>query len=79
MSADKAAEDPRIARIGARVKWLRIRAGFTSYETFALTHDFDRKQYWRMEKGHNLTLQTLLRLVDIHGITLGEFFGDLGT
>ncbi len=70
--------DVRIEKIASKIKTLRIEKGFQSYEKFALDHDFDRKQYWRIEKGHNITLQTLLRILDIHKITLPDFFRDLG-
>jgi transcriptional regulator with XRE-family HTH domain len=60
--------------IGKRIKQLRLEANYTSYETFAIENGFARKNYWRMEKGKNFTIDTLLRLVNIHNITLEEFF-----
>ncbi len=33
------------------LKRMRIEAGYTSYENFAVEHDLDRKHYWMMEKG----------------------------
>lgn len=53
---------------------LRKLKGYTSYESFAFDHDFPRAQYWRVENGkHNLTLVTLSKLLDIHGLTVPEF------
>ena len=69
--------DPRIARIAAKLKQLRIGAGYTSHETFAWDHDINRIQYWRIEKGSNITLKTLLAVLDIHKISLADFFKDL--
>ena len=63
-----------IGRVGAKLKELRIKAGYTSYETFANDHNIDRKQYWRIENGSNITLRSLLRILHLHNKTLKEFF-----
>jgi hypothetical protein len=55
-------------------KYLRILSGFTSYESFAFTTNFPRAQYWRVETGKfNLTLGTLGKLLEIHGLTMFDF------
>lgn len=64
--------------IGNRIKELRIQAGYTSYETFATDNNMPRKNYWRLENGNNFTMNTLLKITNIHNITLEEFFKDLG-
>lgn len=54
---------------------LRVKNGYKSYESFALENDLSRMQYWRIEKGKtNLTIKSLKRILDIHGITVEEFF-----
>ena len=63
-------------QIGEKLKAIRIAKGFTSYENFALENNIDRKQYWRIEKGHNLTLKSLIKILDIHGLSLKSFFND---
>lgn len=63
--------------IGNRIKQLRKKAGYTSYETFATDNGLPRKNYWRVENGNNFTINTLLRLSEIHQITLEEFFKDI--
>ncbi|MEX1193419.1 MAG: helix-turn-helix transcriptional regulator [Brumimicrobium sp.] len=63
--------------VGKRIKALRLKSGYTSYETFALENDLDRKQYWRAEKGSNLTLKTLYTIIKIHHISMEEFFQNL--
>ncbi len=68
--------DPRLERIGLRIKQLRIDKGYSSAEIFAYEHGLNRVSYWRMEKGCNITLTSLLRILDIHQITLQEFFSD---
>lgn len=70
-------QEKRIKQIGERIKDLRIRSGYTSYETFATDHDLPRKNYWRLETGYNFNITTLLRILEIHKMTLDEFFKDL--
>ncbi len=67
----------RIEAIASRIKELRKAAGYTSYESFALKFDLDRKHYWRMESGQNISMKSLFRLLDIHKITVQEFFKDI--
>jgi len=68
--------DERIEQIGNKLKELRKAKGYTSYETFAWDNDLPRMQYWRMEKGTNFTIQNFLKILDVHQITLEEFFED---
>ena len=69
--------DKRIQKIGDKLKKLRIAEGYSSYENFAFEHDINRVQYWRMEKGQNFTMNSLIKILDIHGLTLEEFFKGL--
>ena len=65
----------RIRKIGERVKELRIKKGYTSYETFAFEHELPRVQYGRLERGAaNFKMASLLRVLDIHKVTLEDFF-----
>jgi predicted transcriptional regulator len=66
--------DKRVLQIADRIKQLRIEKGYISHEFFAWEHNIPRVQYWRMEKGTNFTIRTLLRILDAHKITLEEFF-----
>ena len=66
--------DPRLLQIAAKLKQLRQQAGYTSAEAFAFDHDLPRVGYGRHEKGSNLTLKSLLRLLDIHQVSLADFF-----
>lgn len=67
-------EDQRMVKISQRLRQLRMEKGYSSAEIFAYEHDLNRSSYWRMEKGYNMTVQSLLRILDIHGLTLKEFF-----
>ena len=64
-------------RVGERIRALRLKSGYSSYESFAIENDLDRKQYWRAEKGSNLTLKTLHTITKIHNISMEEFFQNL--
>ena len=74
--ADGMPLDPRLVAIGQRIKALRIAKGYNSAEIFAYEHDLNRVSYWRMERGCNMTLSSLLRILDIHQLSLHEFFED---
>lgn len=69
--------DTIILQIAEKIKALRKEKGFKSYETFAFEYDINRVQYWRIEKGNNITLKTLIKILAIHNLTLNEFFKDL--
>jgi transcriptional regulator with XRE-family HTH domain len=69
-------DSDQIKKIAQKIKQLRINKGYKSYETFALDHELDRKQYWRIENGSNITLATLLKVLKIHRISLKRFFSD---
>ena len=64
-----------LKEIGERLKLLRQKKGYTSYESFAIDNDLSRMQYWRIEKGlSNITIKSLTRILKIHNITIEDFF-----
>ena len=67
----------RVKQIGEKLKKLRIKAKYVSAEIFAYDHELNRVQYWRMEKGANFTMNSLIAVLDIHKITLEDFFDGL--
>ena len=69
--------DEWIVLISKKLKELRKDSGYTSYETFALDHGLDRKQYWRVENGSNITIKTLVKVLDIHKKDLTVFFKEI--
>lgn len=69
--------DPRLLQIAAKLRQLRIAAGYSSYEAFAFDHELPRVSYGKHEKGSNITMKSLLRLLDIHKVTLAQFFSNL--
>jgi hypothetical protein len=74
---DKKKVNKRILKIGEKLKKMRIEKGYKSYEPFAFDNEIGRHQYWRIEKGANFTMETLLKILDVHKITLEEFFKGL--
>ena len=66
--------DPRIKEIAKHIKYLREKAGYTNYENFAWEHEIGRMQYWNIEKGSNITLTTLFKILDAHKLSMAEFF-----
>ncbi len=72
-----AAADPRLKQIAQKLKQLRLAKGYSSYEAFAFDHDLPRVGYGRHEQGSNLTLKSLLRLLDIHQVSLADFFAEM--
>lgn len=60
--------------IGARIKQLRIEAGYTSQETFAYDAELPRALYGRYEKGSNLTVYSLFKILKFHNISFEDFF-----
>ena len=66
--------DKRVHKIGDKLKKMRLDKGFTSYENFAWDNGLPRVQYWRMESGVNFRIETLLKVLDVHEITLEDFF-----
>jgi hypothetical protein len=63
-----------LLKIGSTIKLLRVKAGYTSYEQFAWDNEISRVQYWKMEKGTNITLVSLLKVLEAHQISLLDFF-----
>ncbi len=64
-----------LLNIGVKLAQLRKKSGYKSYESFAVDHNLSRMQYWRIEKGKtNLTIKSLSRILDIHKISVEEFF-----
>jgi len=72
---DTLAEEYR-KKLGARIKQLRIKAGYSSYEFFAYDHNFSRAQWGRYENGQNLKFGSLVKVVRALGVSLPEFFSE---
>jgi transcriptional regulator with XRE-family HTH domain len=63
-----------LKKLGERIKDLRIKAGYTSHEKFALDANIGRGQYWKYEQGVNLNFLSLIKILNFHKITIEDFF-----
>jgi transcriptional regulator with XRE-family HTH domain len=62
--------------LGLRIKELRKKKGYTSYETFANEHDIHRVQWGRYELGQDLYFSTLVKVIKVLNVTIEEFFSE---
>ena len=65
-----------LKKLGARIKQLRVNAGYTNYETFSYEAGISRGQYGIYEQGKNITVVSLLKIIKFHKITFEEFFAE---
>jgi transcriptional regulator with XRE-family HTH domain len=65
-----------LIQLGLRLKELRKLKGFTNYEQFAYTYNLGRAQYGRYEAGQNISMKTLFKIIEIHQLTIAEFFSE---
>lgn len=70
-------QDKRLAELGKHIKNLRIKAGYTSYENFAIKHEINRMTFYRIEAGSNVNYATLLKVIDGLDMTVENFFKGL--
>lgn len=63
-----------IELIAQRIRTLRKERGYTNQEHFAYEIDIARAQYGRYERGIDLKISSLSKILFAHGITLQEFF-----
>ncbi|MEO7215559.1 helix-turn-helix transcriptional regulator [Mucilaginibacter sp.] len=61
-------------KVSARIKELRIAKGYSNYEHFAFKFGFSRSQIARYEKGEDLRLSTLVRILVALEVSPKEFF-----
>lgn len=69
-------EKIELRKFGNRLKELRKSKGFTNYEQFAYTYNINRVQYGRYENGANISLTTLIKILNFHNMTLDQFFDE---
>lgn len=63
-----------LEKMGARLKELRIAKGYSNYEQFAYDHNIPRAQYGRYERGQDLRISSLLKVLRALEVTPSEFF-----
>jgi transcriptional regulator with XRE-family HTH domain len=65
-----------ITAMGKRMQQLRKESGYTNYELFAFENELPRAQYGRYERGQDLKISSLLKVIRGYGISIQEFFGE---
>ena len=75
-AAKPASGKARLKKLGERIRQLRIKKGYTSYEYFAYEHNLPRSQFGRYERGEDLKYSSLLKILDAFDMTVEEFFSE---
>ena len=75
-SVESFSTEEGLKRLGERIKQLRLKKGYTSYEQFAYEHNISRAQFGRYERGEDLRFSSLLKILHALNISLEEFFGE---
>jgi transcriptional regulator with XRE-family HTH domain len=65
-----------LKKLANRIKSLRIRKGYSNYESFAFDKDIPRAQYGRYEQGQDLRYTSLIKVINALGVTIEEFFSE---
>ncbi len=68
--------DIELLKLGKRIKQLRVKKGYTSYEYFAYENNISRAQFGRYENGEDLRYSSLIRVVKAFDISMEEFFSE---
>jgi transcriptional regulator with XRE-family HTH domain len=66
----------QLKKIGERLRALRKENGYTNYELFAFDNEIARAQYGRYEKGSDLKISSLLKVLKALNISLTDFFNE---
>ena len=69
----------QLKSIGRHLREIRKEKGYSSAEIFAYENSLNRVSYWRIENGQNFTMKMLLKILDIHGMSLEEFFSSIAS
>lgn len=62
--------------IAKRLKEIRIKKGYTNYEYLAYELGMSRSLYGTYENGANITIVTLVRILEHLDVSLEEFFNE---
>lgn len=68
--------DKALRNLGARIKDLRQKQGYSSSEQFAFEHEIARTQFSRYENGEDLRFSSLVKVINAFGISIDEFFSE---
>lgn len=65
--------------MGEALRNQRQKGGYTSLETFANDIGMDSALYGRYERGENIKIISLARLLSHHNVEVQEYFNQVGT
>lgn len=68
--------DRQLKQLGKRIRAVRKEKGYSNYEQFAFQNDFNRSSYSRFERGEDMRVSSLLKVLDAFDISLEEFFSE---
>jgi transcriptional regulator with XRE-family HTH domain len=69
-------ETAALELISRRLKEVRLEKGHTSYENLAYEMGISRSQYGAYERGQNMTITTLAKILAMLDVSFEEFFKD---
>jgi len=64
----------KLKRLGKRIRHFRKAKGYSNYDIFCFKHGFARSSYSRMERGENLRMSSLFKVLDALEVSLKDFF-----
>jgi transcriptional regulator with XRE-family HTH domain len=67
----------RLGALGKKLQEVRREKGYKNYETFAFENEIPRTQYGRYERGQDLKVSSLLKVLNALDVTASEFFKSL--
>lgn len=73
---DVLSDEEQLQRLGARIRQLRLKLGYTNYEHFAYEHNISRAQFGCYEQGQDLRFSTLVKIVSAFGMNMKELFSE---
>jgi transcriptional regulator with XRE-family HTH domain len=76
MKSKDAKGEEQLKKLAKRIRSLRLKNGYSSYETFAYEHNISRAQFGRYEKGQDIKYSTLIKVIEALGMTPKEFFSE---
>lgn len=82
MNKEKVLEDYQVKQmkeLSSALKRLRIERGYSNYDILAYDMGMSRSQYGAYENGQNLTLATLMKILNHFNMTIFDFFDYIKT
>ncbi|MEJ8802135.1 helix-turn-helix domain-containing protein [Pontibacter sp. H249] len=73
---EKLITSEELKKIGAKLTRLRKERGYTNSDSFSYDNNINRSQYGKYEAGsEDMRISSLVKVLNIYGLTLEDFFG----